>query len=167
MNKKLVALVGSVTAGILYTATPMFEGTIPTGYKDPVGVPTACTGHTGPEVVVGKKYTAEQCGDLFDADMVKHASGVLKCTPQLGGKPYALAAASDFAFNMGVGAWCGSSMATAVKAGDYRTACTRFNENAAGNPQWVFAKDKRGKMIALPGLVSRAAWRRATCEREL
>lgn len=160
----LVGLVGAVAAGILYTATPAFEGTEPVAYRDPVGIPTACIGHTGPEVVVGTRYTRQQCEDLFDKDMYKHAAGALVCTPQMKDKPYLLAAASDFAFHMGVGAWCNSSMASAVRSGDLRLACIRFNENAAGKPQWVFAKDpKTGKMIELPGLVTRAAWRRSTC----
>lgn len=160
----LVGLVGSIAAGILYTATPGFEGTEHTAYLDPVGVATACTGHTGPEVVVGQRYTPQQCADMFDEDMYRHAAGVLVCTPQLKDKPYALAAASDFAFNMGVNAWCNSSMAGFVREGSMRLACVRFNENAAGKPQWVYATDKNGKKIMLSGLVKRAAWRRATCE---
>lgn len=164
-NKKLIALVGTVAAGILYTATPQFEGTKYVGYRDPVGIPTNCTGHTGKDVVVGMKYTKQQCDDLFDADMYKHAAGVLMCTPQLKDKPKVLAAASDFAFNNGVSAWCDSSMATNVRAGNYRIACVRFNENAAGKPQWMYATDpKTGKKIILPGLRKRADWRRATCE---
>lgn len=182
-NKKLIALVGTVAAGILYTATPSFEGTIYKGYRDPVGIPTACTGRTGPEVVVGQRYTPQQCADLFDEDMYRHAAGVLMCTPQLKDKPYALAAASDFAFNMGVNAWCNSSMAGFVREGAIRLACVRFNENAQGKPQWVYAtrykKDKNGKFIIdakgnresekiiLPGLVTRAAWRRSSCEKSL
>lgn len=166
-NKKLIALVGSITAGILYTATPMFEGTPKTGYLDPVGIPTACTGHTGPDVVVGKRYTSQQCADLFDADMVKHASGVLICTPQLKGRTYQLAAASDFAFNNGVNAWCNSSMAGYVRIGAWYDSCRAFNQKPNGQPQWVFATDKKGNKVMLPGLVKRAAWRRATCEKDL
>lgn len=165
-KKKLVALVGTVAAGILYTATPQFEGTPKTGYLDPVGIPTACTGHTGKDVILGKRYTQQECDDLFDADMYKHAAGVLMCTPQLKDKPYVLASASDFAFNFGVGAWCSSSPAANVRAGDYKTACVRFNENAAGKPQWVYATKPDGSTVALPGLVKRAKWRRDTCESE-
>ena len=166
-NKKLVALVGTIAAGILYTVTPQFEGTPKVGYLDPVGIPTACTGHTGPDVVVGKIYTPQQCADLFDTDMVRHASGVLICTPQLKGRPYQLAAASDFAFNKGVNAYCNSSIAAYFRKGDWHNGCRAINQKPNGQPQWVFATDKQGRKVMLPGLVKRAAAIRKICETDL
>src|SRR5512147_184640 len=55
-----------------------FEGTIPTGYRDPIGIPTACTGHTG-GVTVGQRYSPEQCRAWLDADMATANAQVRRC----------------------------------------------------------------------------------------
>ncbi|USZ80587.1 lysozyme [Serratia phage MQ-4] len=166
-NKKLIGLVGAACAAILYTVTPKYEGTPQIGYLDPVGIPTACTGHTGPDVVVGKRYTKQECEQMFGEDMFRHASGVLKCTPQLKGRTYQLAAASDFAFNKGIGAYCGSSVAAYFRQGDWKNGCRAINQKPNGQPQWVFATDKHGRKVMLPGLVKRAAEIRKICETDL
>ncbi|MBB3017730.1 lysozyme [Microvirga lupini] len=160
-SRTLQGTVGAGAAALLLAYVPMFEGTILRGHLDPIGIVTACTGHTK-TAVLGRPYSAEQCKALLDQDLVEHAQGVLRCTPSLEGKTYQLAAASSFAFNVGVGAYCKSSIARAFNAGDAITACKRFNENAAGRPQWVSAGGK-----VLPGLVKRRAIERQMCEGKL
>lgn len=49
--------------------TQPWEGTEYVGYSDVVGVTTACTGHTGPEVVLGKVYDKYQCDKWFKRDI--------------------------------------------------------------------------------------------------
>lgn len=89
-----------------------------------------------------------------------HGKRVLRDAPYLKGHPYALAASVDFDYN--TGRFAGSSMDRAFRMGQWETGCKRFNENAAGQPQWVYAAGEE-----LPGLVRRAAARRALCERDL
>lgn len=172
VSKRLTATVGVTAAAVLISVVPKFEGMVLRGYKDPIGIVTACAGHTK-TAVLGKPYSLEQCETLLADDLADHAEGVLRCTPSLKDKPFQLAAASSFAFNNGVGAYCGSTIARRFRAGDIAGACRAFNESDSGKPQWVFVKDKRVQQPdgtwkwtykTLPGLVTRRATERAICE---
>ena len=151
---KLVAVVGAPCAALLLSQVPKFEGMVLRGYRDPVGIVTACAGHTK-TAVMGRAYTLEQCQDILEADLVEHAQGVLACVPELKGRTWPLAAASSFAFNVGVGRFCASTMAAKFRAGDVAGGCNEL-------PRWTMAGGK-----VLPGLVARRASERAICLREV
>lgn len=153
---KLAALVGAPCAALLLTFVPDFEGVILRGYKDPIGIVTACAGHTA-TAVLGRAYTPQECSQLLDGDLVEHAAGVLKCSPELKGNTGPLAAASSFAFNVGTGAYCKSTMARKFKAGDIAGGCAELD-------RWIYATKQDGTRIVLPGLVKRRASERAICE---
>lgn len=168
-NKKTLAgVIGAGAAAILLGVagqtgfTERFEGMVLRGYLDPIGVPTKCAGDTY-GVEVGKRYSIEECRESLEQGLIKHAEPVLKCAPNLRtqGYPFALAAAVDHNYHFGT--FCGTSIDAAFKRGDYRTGCARFNENAAGRPQWVYVKDGKGGYKTLPGLITRAAARRELC----
>lgn len=173
-RKTLVSVIGAVTATILIGVgsqtgfTERFEGMVLRGYLDPIGIPTKCAGDTY-NVVVGQRYTIDQCRESLEQGLIKHAEPVLKCAPYLKDKPFFLAPAIDHAYHFGPAAFCGSSMNQAFKRGDYITACKRFNENEAGKPQWVSVKNgidpvtKVQLYKTLPGLFTRAAARRELC----
>lgn len=158
---RLVALVGSLAAGLLLTNTPKLEGVVLRGYRDPIGVVTACSGHTK-TAVLGRPYTPAECEQLLATDLVEHAEPVLACTPGLKGHPYQLAAAVSFAFNVGAANYCGSATAKRFNAGQWAGACKAMNESDKGAPQWVTAGG-----VVLPGLVNRRRIERALCETEL
>lgn len=160
-KKTLGATVGVSVAAVLLNIVPEFEGMILRGYKDPIGIVTACAGHTK-TAVLGKPYTKEQCLELLEQDLVEHAEGVLRCTPALKDRPYQLAAATSFTYNIGTGAYCRSMTARRFNAGNFAGACKAMNESDSGRPQWVYAG---GKM--LPGLVKRRRTERALCEADL
>ncbi|WP_434033736.1 lysozyme [Cupriavidus sp. a3] len=153
-KRTLQATVGAGAAALLLTTVPKFEGVILRGYKDPIGIVTACAGHTK-TAVLGRPYSPAECTVLLDADLVEHADGVLACTPVLKGQTYRLAAATSFAFNTGVAAYCRSTMARKFNAGDYAGACAEFS-------RWTYAGGRE-----LPGLVKRRASERAMCEGRL
>lgn len=74
-----------------------------------------------------------------------YAVGVLKASPALVTNPGALAAMIDFAYNLGVGRYRGSTLRRKINDGD-----------------WAGAKDELGKWVrgggkVLPGLVRRRA----------
>jgi lysozyme len=73
---KLIATVGAGCCAILLNYVPQFEGTILRGYKDPIGIVTACTGHTK-TAVLGRPYTPAECEELLQVDLIKHAKPVL------------------------------------------------------------------------------------------
>lgn len=150
-NKTLKATVGAGVAAVLLAYVPDFEGVILRGYKDPIGIVTACAGHTK-TAMLGRPYTPAECLVLLERDLVEHAEPVLACTPSLKDKPGPLAGAVSLAFNIGTGAYCRSTAARRFNAGDIAGGCKAFE-------MWT----KAGGRV-LPGLVKRRAIERAMCE---
>lgn len=121
-KKPLAALI----AAACIVAAPVvveFEGTIRKAYLDPVKIPTICTGHTGPDVFIGRVATDGECRDILDHDLKRHAEGVAQCTPMIFDRPKVAAAATSLAFNIGVSAYCRSTAAKRFRAGNYRGGC--------------------------------------------
>lgn len=151
MKIRLAAIVGAVAAGILYAVVPQFEGTVNVGYLDIAGVATKCSGDTT-DVIVGHRYTDAECRESLETQLIAHAGPVLECVPQLEGHPYQLAASVSLAYNIGVAAFCQSTVAARFRAGDWPAACRAFEMwNRAG-----------GRIV--PGLARRRAEERALCE---
>ena len=55
-KRTLQGTVGAGAAAILLSIVPKFEGVILRGYKDPIGIVTACAGQTNTGVL-GRPYT--------------------------------------------------------------------------------------------------------------
>lgn len=123
----LAAIVGTVAAGLLYVTIPKDEGMVYVGYLDIANIPTKCAGDTK-GVVVGKRYTKEQCRESLDRQLVAHAKPVMQCTPALrkDGMDYQRAAAVSLAYNIGPAAYCRSTVDKRFDAGDTRGACNAF-----------------------------------------
>lgn len=85
-----------------------------------------------------------------------------KCTPGLKGHTHRLAAAVSFTYNVGAGAYCGSTTSRRSNADDCTGACRVMNEAGNGRPQRV-----TGGGRVLPGLLKRREIERATCGRGL
>lgn len=151
-----------ITAGAMIAAialaTPVimkFEGDgNRIGYRDVVGVVTACYGHTGAGVVVGKYYTKQECQTFLAKDVQQHADGIAQCISVDVPVP-SLAAFTSFSYNVGVAGFCKSNVARKLNAGDLRGAC-------AGLSNWVYAGGRK-----IDGLAKRRAQERALCERGL
>jgi lysozyme len=135
-------VVAAAVALAVATLTLPFEGTRTVAYKDPVGIPTACTGHTGSDVRVGQVYSTAQCKSLLDADEAVAAQAVIDLTT---GPINAneLAALTDFTFNVGRGNFASSTLRRKFNAGDHAGACKELLK-------WVYAKGEK-----LTGLVRR------------
>lgn len=147
-KEKLIAAIGTGAVALAVPLVAKYEGTVLRSYRDPVGIVTACTGHTGPELKIGQTYTRQQCGRPYK-DLAKHADA-LACVekPALGQR----AAFVSFAFNVGEGAFCGSTLVPKANAGDIDGACAELS-------RWTYAGGKQ-----LPGLVKRRAAERQLCE---
>lgn len=140
-------VVGSVLlAGVLLYP---FEGEVHKTYPDPVGVLTACVGHTSPDLKLGQHFTELQCTDKLIKDLNTAYQGVLRCTPGLPEGMYP--SLISFAFNAGVGAYCKSTLAKKAKAKDYIGACKELRK-------WVYSGSTK-----LPGLVQRREAEAAHC----
>jgi lysozyme len=123
----LVAIVGSLAASSLFATIPEDEGLRLTAYRDIVGVWTICNGDTK-NVLPGMKETPEGCRRRLDAQLVAHAKPVMACSPRLAepGRDWQRAAAVSLAYNIGVGAYCRSSVDRAFDAGNWRAGCDAF-----------------------------------------
>jgi lysozyme len=130
----LGAAVMSAVMGVVVPQIQDFEGTKLQTYHDVRGILTVCSGHTGPDVVVGKVYTKEQCSALTQEDAKKAASGVLAVSPQLLYHPMQLAAAISFSYNVGTGTYGKSSVASNFNNGNFIEGCNSLLKytNAGG-----------------------------------
>ena len=150
---KLVAKIGAGATALAVPLVMLYEGTVLQSYRDPIGIVTACVGHTGPELRMGQRYTRQQCEDMLYGDLLKHAQA-LDCIkrPMTDGQK---AAFVSFAFNVGNKAFCDSTLARKANAGDMPGACAELS-------RWTRAGGRE-----LPGLVKRRAAERELCERGL
>jgi lysozyme len=150
MSKQRLALAGLsgalLAAGLL---AAQYEGERRTAYRDPVGIPTICMGHTK-GVRLGDQATEDMCTTLLVADLTDALADVDRCTPGL--PPGPRAAFTDFVFNVGGAKFCGSTLVRKARAGDLRGACAELS-------RWVYADGK-----VLHGLVKRRAAERTLCE---
>jgi lysozyme len=120
-RRGLLALVGAVAAGALLAFTPLQEGRVLKTYRDIGGVLTYCDGATE-NAQAGRTYMPAECDAQLDRDLERHAAGVMACVhvPLTDGQKVAFV---DAAYNIGVPAFCGSSMARRANAGDLVGAC--------------------------------------------
>ena len=149
-RNKLAVKIGAGAVALCVPLVMYFEGTIQRVYRDPIGILTSCTGHTGPELRMGMVFTKQQCEQQLLADLLKHSEALdcIKVVMTDGQK----AAFLSFAFNVGEGAFCGSTLARKANAGDMRGACAELS-------RWTLAGGKE-----MPGLVKRRAAERKVCE---
>jgi lysozyme len=142
------------TAAVTHVAGPQYL----TPYLDIAGVPTACDGITK-GVKLGQRYTEAQCAAMLEHELAVHAQGVMRCTPALAGNgrdPQRVAAVL-LAYNIGVGAYCGSTVAKRFNAGHWRAGCDAFG-------MWNKAR-VNGSLRPVAGLTARRARERAICLR--
>lgn len=155
--------IGAALAAAIALAGPFIareEGTVLKGYRDPIGVVTACTGHTR-TAQLGRSYSRAECEALLRQDVLEHAEAIAPCLPPQTPVP-SQAAFLSFAFNVGGPAFCGSTMARKLKAGDLAGACAQLS-------RWVYAggRDCRDPANRCGGIVTRRARERALCEQGL
>lgn len=154
--KQRIASAAAIATAIAVPA----EGLRQYAYYDPPGILTVCRGHTGPDVIKGKKYSLKECDQYMNADMRKAVIIVDTCQP---GLPVdVLAAFSDAVYNLGPKIACdtapwpnGSTAARMLAAGNYRGACNQF-------PSWNHATIA-GIKVTLPGLTKRRAAEQELC----
>lgn len=138
-----------------------------TTYLDMVGVATVCDGITtynGRPLQRGMRFTERQCAAMLEEELVKHATGVMRCTPGL-----ALAqtdaverlrqgprfAAVSLAYNVGVSGYCRSTAAKRFNRGDFSGGCealTWWNKAGGRVVQGLVARRTREARVCREGL---------------
>lgn len=140
----LIALLGGAGATLYMESVAEFEGYVPEGYLDPVGIPTKCFGDIR-DAEVGKAYSFEECTRSLNEQLLNHAAPILRCVPALNTAPAEVKAASaSMSYNIGTNGFCTSSVARYFNAGEWEKGCKRIAE---------IYKTAKGK--ELPGLVKR------------
>ena len=114
---------------------------------DPKGVITVCHGRTNlddPTLKEGDVYTVVMCRDLLRADVPKYHAQIVPCLPaDLEVGDHQQAAMISFAYNVGKGNFCPSSVGRAFRAGRREEACRNMG------------KFTRAAGVVLPGLQNR------------
>lgn len=133
---------------IAVTAVAGFEGIRTVAYRDPVGIPTICFGETK-GVRIGDTASLEQCKGLLAIRLEEFDQAVRRCVTAFM-SPSREAALVSFAYNVGTGAFCSSTLVKRLNAGD-PNACDEL------------LKWNRAKGIPLPGLTKRRQQERELC----
>lgn len=164
-GRVITTLAGAISA--LTGMLVQWEGNESVGYSDIVGVPTACVGHTGRGVVVGKHYSEAQCEVWLSADRT-HAWAAVDRYVHV---PISLnehVAYADFVFHMGAGNFATSGMVRLVNRGEHVAAChwlMKWNKaKVLKNGKYVI-DPKTGKPLLreVAGLTNRRTAEREVC----
>lgn len=151
-NKLIAVAVGGAIAiaTVFLGGKDGVEGRVYEPYKDVAGVWTVCDGHTGTDIIKGKKYTDRECDRLLMQDLqpVKKAvDGLVKV--QL--NEYQRAALYSFTYNVGTSAFSKSTLLKRLNSGDQAGACEEMR-------RWVYAGGMKWK-----GLQNRRDMERSLC----
>lgn len=146
------------TAGLSAAAAAVslvgaWEGLQLAAYQDVVGVPTICYGETK-SVRLGMKATKEECEEQLVASLIEYEDGMLRCMTRAVPEGAHVAFVS-FTYNMGVAAFCGSTLLKRANAGDIRGACDELLKwNKAGGVEWRGLTNRREaeREICIKGL---------------
>lgn len=126
-----------VGTGVFLTMAVAFiggwEGLRTTAYQDIVGVWTVCYGETR-GVAQGDSYTVEECDQMLAEEIVAFDAALSRCIPALPSFPTQTRVAFvSWAYNVGTGAACRSTLARKANAGDLVGACNELRRwNRAG-----------------------------------
>jgi lysozyme len=144
---------GAAVAAIAISLISTEEGLRNYAYRDPVGIPTICFGETR-NVHMGDFKTTDQCRAMLGVRLGDYSSGMDRCL-KVATSDKTYAALLSFTYNVGVGAFCGSTLLKRANAGDLRGACD-------GLLAWNKAR-VAGVLVPLPGLTRRRQDERALC----
>ena len=147
---KLSALGLSATLALTGGTIAVHEGYVPGTYVDPVGIVTACFGHTSQRLTLGMEMSEHDCLQLLADDLTRHNEQLLQAVSAPLSE-HEHAAYLSFHYNIGTGNFRSSTLLRHLNAGRRVAACNEL-------PHWVYAKG-----IKLPGLVTRRAQERELC----
>jgi lysozyme len=140
-NRTKLGAAAAITASLVAFVT-LWEGTEYEAYLDIAGVPTVCSGITGPAVEFGRVYTKQECDDLLAKALAEHAEGFLRCV-KVPLSENQRSAFISWTYNVGVKAACNSTLVKKLNAGDHEGAC------------WELPKWDRAGGRSVPGLARR------------
>uniref|UniRef100_UPI0034D5B9C7 lysozyme n=3 Tax=Morganellaceae TaxID=1903414 RepID=UPI0034D5B9C7 len=117
LKQKIAALTTAGATAIALVVIAHFEGVRYEPYRDVAGVLTVCYGHTGKDIIQGKRYTQQECDALLQNDFIKTQQQV-DALIKVPLDDYTKAALYSFAFNVGTTAFSRSTLLKKLNAGD-------------------------------------------------
>ena len=149
VKRVAVSVLGISTAGLL--AITGFEGYSGSAYIPVKGdVPTIGYGHTGADVKLGDTITKEEALDLLEED-TQAAQRAIKSCVKVPLSQNEFDAYTSFAFNVGGGAFCRSTLVKKLNQYDYEGACQELKK-------WVYSGG-----VKYQGLVNRRKMETLVC----
>lgn len=125
-------------------------------YLDPAGIPTACRGITGPDVIKNKLYSRAECDVLERKHLAIAEAAARKALVHWSDyDDWTRAALVDYAYNAGAENLRTSTMAKLFNAGQHDAGCDQLR-------LWVKARVK-GQLVALNGLIERRGTEMEIC----
>lgn len=131
-TRKRTGTTGAATAGVMAAAVAFvgpWEGVREVAYLDRIAQPpvwTVCYGETR-GVEAGDRYTADECAAMLQAALADYRTALIGCIPALPDQPADVQVAlTSWAYNVGTGAACRSTLARRANAGDWVAACDQL-----------------------------------------
>jgi len=146
-----MAAASLVASASVLVGVAVHEGYSGTAYRDTAGVATVGFGQAD-GVKMGDKTDPVRALKTLEDSLDAHAKGMVQCihVPISQGEYDAYL---DFTYNVGVSAFCHSTLNKKLNSGDYVGACASLSD-------WVYAGGK-----VLPGLVKRRQEEFEKCSR--
>ena len=142
MKRSLIASAAFASA-LALAGIAAREGYVPVVYSDIVGVPTIGFGSTK-GVRAGDRTDPVRAVQRLAQDANEHAKGIGKCIGDVPLHQHEWDAMVMLAHNVGVGAFCGSSIPRKLQAGQYEAACkTILDFRRAGGRDCSLPENKR------------------------
>lgn len=117
---------GAAITAVVVSLVGGWEGYRSSAYYDPVGIPTICFGETR-GVKIGMTKTRAECEGMFTERLIEHEKGMVGCLSNPAAIPdKTYGAFLSFTYNVGIGAFCKSTLAKKANAGDLRGACDQL-----------------------------------------
>lgn len=153
LRNKLIAAAGGgsmLIASLFIGGKDGVEGRVYEPYKDVAGVWTVCDGHTGNDIIKGRKYTDRECDRLLwnDLQPVKKTVDTLVRVPL---NEYQRASLYSFTYNVGASAFSKSTLLKKLNQGHQAGACEELR-------RWVYAGGMKWR-----GLMNRRDMERSMC----
>lgn len=120
-NKKRVAVATLVISMAGLFSITSHEGFRGEAYRDPVGIPTIGYGETN-GVKLGDRITQREALERLKVSANEHGKGMARCI-KVPVSQNEYDAFLSFTYNVGVGAFCRSTLVKRLNQGDYEGAC--------------------------------------------
>ncbi|HGJ5881636.1 MAG TPA: lysozyme [Arsenophonus nasoniae] len=154
LKKRLIQASAGGLIALSSVLVKWHEGLRHEPYKDAGGILTVCYGHTGKDVIAGKRYTEEECQKFLDADL-QNAIDTVESNVKVPLSEIQKAALASFVYNVGNTAFANSTLLKKLNSFDIKGACNEMH-------RWKYDDGKVSK-----GLINRRKVEQELCQNKI